>query len=101
MLTLRTLAARRAIAAATVRAVANPRHFSATTCAAASNAKVLFSGEPEGPTVNTVIPGPQSKSEIEALNEVFDTRAAHMLVDYSKSRGNYIVDRDGNVLLDV
>ena len=63
--------------------------------------KPYYEGEPEGPTVETEIPGPVSQKGIEVLHEVFDTRALNMLTDYSKCFGNYIADRDGNVLLDV
>jgi 4-aminobutyrate aminotransferase/(S)-3-amino-2-methylpropionate transaminase len=57
--------------------------------------------EPEGPSVKTEIPGPNAKAAISDLDTVFDTRSLNMLTDYSKSAGNYIVDPDGNVLLDV
>ncbi|KAK3322422.1 aminotransferase class-III-domain-containing protein [Apodospora peruviana] len=59
------------------------------------------SWEPEGPSVNTEIPGPKAKAAIKELDEVFDTRSLNMLTDYQKSCGNYIADPDGNVLLDV
>jgi 4-aminobutyrate aminotransferase/(S)-3-amino-2-methylpropionate transaminase len=62
----------------------------------------FYSGwEPEGPSVKTEIPGPKAKAATTVLNEVFDTRSLNMLTDYSRSAGNYIVDADGNVLLDV
>jgi 4-aminobutyrate aminotransferase/(S)-3-amino-2-methylpropionate transaminase len=67
----------------------------------ASAAKTFYEGEPSGPTVQTEIPGPESKKHIAKLDEVFDTRSLNMLVDYPKSFGNYIADPDGNVLLDV
>ena len=57
--------------------------------------------EPEGPSVKTEIPGPKAKAAIADLDKVFDTRSLNMLTDYDKSSGNYIVDADGNVLLDV
>ncbi|KAL2017689.1 hypothetical protein VTK56DRAFT_1849 [Thermocarpiscus australiensis] len=57
--------------------------------------------EPERPSVITEIPGPKSKAAIAELAKVFDTRSLNMITDYSKSTGNYIVDPDGNVLLDV
>jgi len=60
-----------------------------------------FPDEPSGPSVKTEIPGPKSKAAIADLDKVFDTRALNMLTDYEKSKGNYIVDGDGNVLLDV
>ncbi|PGH10144.1 4-aminobutyrate aminotransferase [Polytolypa hystricis UAMH7299] len=61
----------------------------------------LFANEPAGPHVKTSIPDQASQKAIAKLNTVFDTRSLNMLVDYSKSRGNYIADPDGNVLLDV
>ncbi|KAI1107220.1 4-aminobutyrate aminotransferase [Jackrogersella minutella] len=57
--------------------------------------------EPDAPEVKTAIPGPASKKYIDKLDKVFDTRSLNMLADYTKSAGNYIVDPDGNTLLDV
>lgn len=83
-------AARRALAARGVQA----RGY-------AGAAQPLFAGEPAGPSMKTQIPGPKAQEHIAALNGVFDTRAVNMLADYSQSKGNYIADPDGNVLLDV
>lgn len=47
------------------------------------------------------VPGPVSKRRIEELNQVFDSRAVHFVVDYAKSHDNYIVDVDDNEFLDV
>jgi len=63
--------------------------------------KPFFPDEPTGPDVKTEIPGPNSKAAIERLHKVFDTRSLNMMGDYTKSLGNYLVDPDGNVLLDV
>ncbi|KAF2671886.1 4-aminobutyrate aminotransferase [Microthyrium microscopicum] len=63
--------------------------------------KPFFPDEPENPTVKTEIPGPISKKAIERLEKVFDTRSLNMMGDYNKSVANYIVDPDGNTLLDV
>ncbi|KAI0417347.1 aminotransferase class-III-domain-containing protein [Xylaria grammica] len=64
-------------------------------------ASTFYNGEPEGPVVKTEIPGPKSQESIAKLDKVFDTRSLNMLADYTKSKGNYIVDPDGNALLDV
>ncbi|KAI8634846.1 aminotransferase class-III-domain-containing protein [Xylariaceae sp. FL1651] len=64
-------------------------------------ASTFYSDEPEGPVVKTDIPGPRSQEHLAKLDKVFDTRSVNMLADYTKSFGNYIVDPDGNVLLDV
>lgn len=65
-------------------------------------ASTFYAGEPEGPVLKTEsIPGPKSQEHIAELDKVFDTRSLNMLADYTKSFGNYIVDPDGNALLDV
>lgn len=64
-------------------------------------ASTFYGGEPEGPVVKTDIPGPKSQEYIAKLDKVFDTRSLNMLADYTKSVGNYIVDPDGNTILDV
>ncbi|KAH7326395.1 aminotransferase class-III-domain-containing protein [Stachybotrys elegans] len=85
------------------QAVARPvRAASYSTAASATQlARAFFQGEPDGPTIKTAIPGPESKKLTQELDEVFDTRSLNMLTDYTKSVGNYIADPDGNVLLDV
>ncbi|KAI5864658.1 4-aminobutyrate aminotransferase [Durotheca rogersii] len=62
---------------------------------------VPFYNEPDAPVVKTEIPGPISQEYIAKLDKVFDTRSVNIITDYSKSIGNYIVDPDGNMLLDV
>ena len=68
---------------------------------AASSQKSFYEGEPEGPVLKTKIPGPESSKHIKELDAVFDTRSLNLMVDYTKSIGNYISDADGNQLLDV
>jgi 4-aminobutyrate aminotransferase/(S)-3-amino-2-methylpropionate transaminase len=72
--------------------------------AAAINARsfsAVHKLEPAGPKVVTPIPGPKSKALAEQMNKIQDARATHFFSDMSKSMGNYVVDADGNVLLDV
>lgn len=57
--------------------------------------------EPAMPNVVTQIPGPRSKALLEDLNQVQFMPSVQFFVDYEKSCGNYIVDADGNTLLDV
>ncbi|KAH8889339.1 4-aminobutyrate aminotransferase [Thozetella sp. PMI_491] len=57
--------------------------------------------EAQGPSLKTELPGPKSKAAITELTEVFDTRSANLIADYTQSYGNYIADPDGNLLLDV
>lgn len=81
------------------------RCLSTSRCLRAASAtqlaKAFFASEPKGPTVKTQIPGPEAKKYITELDKVFETRSLNMLVDYTKSLGNYVADPDGNVLLDV
>lgn len=51
--------------------------------------------------VNTSIPGPQSKALSERMGKWQDARHVILFQDADKSIGNYIVDADGNALLDV
>ncbi|EME27928.1 4-aminobutyrate aminotransferase, mitochondrial [Galdieria sulphuraria] len=53
------------------------------------------------PEVFTNVPGPRSKTLIKQLNEVQDSRRVIVFTDMEKSRGCYLVDADGNVLLDL
>jgi 4-aminobutyrate aminotransferase / (S)-3-amino-2-methylpropionate transaminase len=50
--------------------------------------KPFFPDEPEGPSIKTEIPGPQSKSLIQELEKIFDTRSLNMMGDYITSTGN-------------
>lgn len=67
----------------------------------ASLAEKFFPSEPVEPSVVTAIPGPKTEEGLAKLNKTFEATAAYFLVDYNRSIGNYIVDADGNVLLDL
>lgn len=58
-------------------------------------------GEPERAAVMTAIPGPRSLALKERHGRVQDARTVHFYQDPEKSLGNYLVDADGNVLLDL
>ncbi|ELR15946.1 4aminobutyrate aminotransferase [Acanthamoeba castellanii str. Neff] len=60
-----------------------------------------FPGEATEPTIKTEVPGPASKAARAAMEQFQDVRTGHFFADYGKSLGNYVVDADGNVLLDV
>ena len=93
--------------AAYLRSVTTTAKPAASVAAAAANPEAfqdrtpLFPGEPDGPSIRTAIPGPESKKAIKHLDRVFDTRSLNMMANYRNSYGNYIADPDGNVLLDV
>ena len=58
--------------------------------------------EPKRPNVvTTTIPGPQGIALKESLNQIVLSSGVMFFVDYEKSIGNFIVDVDGNVFLDV
>ena len=57
--------------------------------------------EPDGPKrVTTSWPGPLAAAAMKELNQVQDVRTAQIIIDFDKSAGNYIVDADGNIILD-
>jgi len=66
-----------------------------------SNLSTLVPEEPSGPSVITQIPGPKSKEYLAELNNIQFSNTVIFFTDYDKSIGNYIVDVDGNTLLDV
>lgn len=60
-----------------------------------------FPGEPERINVRTPIPGPRSEELRARHGRHQDARTIHFYQDAKASSGNYIVDVDGNVILDV
>lgn len=61
-----------------------------------------FPGEPtKAEIVTDTIPGPRSQKLLAQLDKLQHTGAVHFFVDYTKSRGNYLVDADGNTYLDI
>ena len=61
----------------------------------------FVSAEPDGPVMLTDCPGPKSKAILEDLSKIHSMKSIQYPVDYEKSIGNYIVDADGNTMLDV
>lgn len=76
----------------------NLQNIYRTTIARTATSLVL--GEPNGPSIKTSIPGPASAKLLKELNSLQQAESVQFFVDYDKSLGNYIVDVDGNVLLD-
>ena len=58
-------------------------------------------GEPERIDIKTAIPGPRTEELRARHGRYQDARTVHVYQDAKKSLGNYLVDVDGNVLLDV
>ncbi|XP_078611989.1 4-aminobutyrate aminotransferase, mitochondrial-like [Branchiostoma floridae x Branchiostoma japonicum] len=53
------------------------------------------------PIVKTEIPGPRSKALLTHLDKIQNTEAVQFFCDYERSRGNWLMDADGNRLLDI
>lgn len=51
--------------------------------------------------VTSSIPGPKSKQLLKRYSEITEAGTIHFFADYEKSQGNYIVDADGNTMLDL
>ena len=60
-----------------------------------------IAGEPLHSQVKTTIPGPRSEELRKRHAAYQDARTVHVYQDATRSLGNYLVDVDGNVLLDV
>lgn len=58
-------------------------------------------GEPAAAHVSTPIPGPKSEALRSRHGAIQDARTLHVYQDAQRSLGNYLVDVDGNTLLDV
>ncbi|XP_052816100.1 4-aminobutyrate aminotransferase, mitochondrial-like isoform X2 [Mya arenaria] len=57
--------------------------------------------EPESPRMKTEVPGPTSQHLLKELDKIQNVGSVHFFCDYEKSKGNYVVDVDGNVMLDL
>nr|CAD2172161.1 unnamed protein product [Meloidogyne enterolobii] len=61
----------------------------------------LPTSEPKAPFMRTEVPGPESKKLINEMETIHQATSVKFFADYEKSFGNYLVDADGNNLLDV
>uniref|UniRef100_A0A8C6HZC7 4-aminobutyrate aminotransferase n=1 Tax=Mus spicilegus TaxID=10103 RepID=A0A8C6HZC7_MUSSI len=64
-------------------------------------AKVDIEFDYDGPLMKTEVPGPRSKELMKQLNTIQNAEAVHFFCNYEESRGNYLVDVDGNRMLDL
>ena len=58
-------------------------------------------GEPERASMKTKVPGPRTEELRARHGKHQDARTVHVYQDAKRSLGNYLVDVDGNVMLDV
>jgi 4-aminobutyrate aminotransferase-like enzyme len=58
-------------------------------------------GEPPHVSVVTAIPGPHTEQLRARHGQYQDARTVHVYQDAQRSLGNYLVDVDGNVMLDL
>jgi len=61
----------------------------------------LEDGEHNQPVMTTAVPGPISTEKLRELETKSNFGSVHFFADYKKSKGNYLVDVDNNVYLDV
>ncbi|CAH6786777.1 Abat [Phodopus roborovskii] len=64
-------------------------------------AKVDIEFDYDGPLMKTEVPGPRSQELMKQLNTIQNAEAVHFFCNYEESRGNYLVDVDGNRMLDL
>lgn len=90
------------MASSLFRPIAVARRSAGLSWAVAKRGQMtLVAGEPELPKLVTEIPGPISKQKMSELNDIQAMGSVQFFADYDKSIGNYLVDADGNALLDV
>jgi 4-aminobutyrate aminotransferase / (S)-3-amino-2-methylpropionate transaminase len=82
--------------------ILNFNFFIGTLCKTSScQPKIYLHTEPSGPSMKTPIPGPKSSEMIKLMDTVHHSGGVNFFADYEKSCGNYIVDADNNVMLDL
>ena len=78
------------------KATTNHQHVRLSSTLAKKNLS-----EPSHPEIVTTIPGPASKARMTELSKIQSMASIQFFVDYKSSVGNYIVDVDGNKMLDI
>ena len=72
-----------------------------TPAASSVTSKRFISGEPTAPKMVAECPGPKSKKVMAELAKIQSMPSVAYAVNYRDSIGNYIIDADGNSMLDV
>lgn len=72
-----------------------------TRCQQTASSQVETADPTRPYVVTEEVPGPKSKELSVRLGAYQNTDAVHFFVDYDRSHGNYVVDVDGNHLLDL
>ncbi|KAF7698454.1 hypothetical protein HF521_004964 [Silurus meridionalis] len=80
----------------TLRLVASGSRYVSQTAT-----KAVSDFEYDAPSMKTPIPGPRSKELTRQLGEIQNVGAINFFCNYEESRGNYLVDADGNRMLDL
>uniref|UniRef100_A0A3Q3L650 4-aminobutyrate aminotransferase n=1 Tax=Labrus bergylta TaxID=56723 RepID=A0A3Q3L650_9LABR len=77
--------------------------LSAPACRYASKAapKTDQDYDYSGPSMKTTVPGPRTQELTKQLGEIQNVGAINFFCNYEESRGNYLVDVDGNRMLDL
>ncbi|KAJ7408257.1 4-aminobutyrate aminotransferase, mitochondrial [Pitangus sulphuratus] len=70
-------------------------------CISQAAAKIDVDFDYDGPLMKTEVPGPRSRELMKKLNGIQNAEAVHFFCNYEESRGNYLVDVDGNRMLDL
>nr|XP_054763552.1 4-aminobutyrate aminotransferase, mitochondrial-like [Lytechinus pictus] len=87
----------RNVAGTTVR-VSTPIRHKASASAAAPK---LVPDEYDGPLVKTQVPGPKTQELLQRMDNITrNTGTIQLFADYKASKGNFLVDVDGNRYLD-
>ncbi|XP_011679373.2 4-aminobutyrate aminotransferase, mitochondrial [Strongylocentrotus purpuratus] len=80
-----------------IRVAAPIRHKASASAAAPK----LVPDEYDGPLMRTELPGPKSQELLKKMDSITrNTATIQMFVDYKASKGNFLVDVDGNRYLD-
>ncbi|XP_005811779.1 4-aminobutyrate aminotransferase, mitochondrial isoform X1 [Xiphophorus maculatus] len=64
-------------------------------------AKTQVEYDYDGPLMKTTVPGPRSQELTKQLGDIQNVGAVNFFCNYEDSRGNYLVDVDGNRMLDI